>query len=49
MAVEQENIQKWEYCLNLKREADHVDPFYETVGQTLLKKVYAAKNDSNQI
>lgn len=39
MAIAHENIQKWEYCLNLQKDADFQDNFYTTVSLSLLKKI----------
>jgi len=40
LAISEENLQKWEYSLNLKKEADFEDNFYGTVRANLLKKIH---------
>jgi hypothetical protein len=39
LAISEEHLQKWEYCLGLKKEADHEDQFIKNVKVALLKKI----------
>lgn len=39
IAISEEHLQKWEYSLNLQKEADHEDNFYAAVRANLLKRI----------
>lgn len=38
MCISEENLEKWESCLDLKKDIDTLDSCYETLKKTLLKK-----------
>lgn len=39
IAISEEHLQKWEYSLNLQKEADHEDNFYAAIRANLLKRI----------
>lgn len=40
MALNVEYIAKWEYCLDLQKEPDFVDPFFSEVKSNLLSRIF---------
>lgn len=40
MALNVEFIAKWEYCLELQKEPDFVDPFFSDVKSNLLSRIF---------
>jgi hypothetical protein len=39
MALNVEYIAKWEYCLDLQKEPDFIDPFFSEVKSNLLNRI----------
>lgn len=39
MAIAEQNIQKWEYCLKLQEDAAFIDPLYRAVRDQLFQKI----------
>ena len=40
MALNVDYISKWEYCLDLQKEPDFVDPFFGEVKTNLLSRIF---------